>query len=126
MAWLRRSTRTALLALACGALAREPSSDYLPQVFLESWPFLHKHDKIEILLTPRERMGYVLDFEKFDTDADGFVTLDEFTNYLIEGMSVKGLADVNTAPSPQKESSYFARRGRLGMGSKKGFASPRD
>ena len=56
---------------------RAPSSDYLPQVFLEQWPHLHKHEKLLHLLTARERAGYARDFARFDSDEDGFATIDE-------------------------------------------------
>ena len=42
---------------------RAPSSDYLPQVFLEQWPHLHKHEKLLHLLTARSA-GYARDFAR--------------------------------------------------------------
>ena len=72
--------RAAALAFAIRSVLcaeRAPSSDYLPQVFLEQWPHLHKHEKLLHLLTARERAGYARDFARFDSDEDGFATIDE-------------------------------------------------
>ena len=104
-AFILAMLRAAALAFAIRSVLcaeRAPSSDYLPQVFLEQWPHLHKHEKLLHLLTVRERAGYARDFSRFDSDEDGFATIDEArlprSWYGATPMTVHTLRVANSSP----------------------------
>ena len=56
-----------------------PSVNYLPNVLLDRWPAMPLVERLDFILSKRERQAYLKEFRKFDKDGDGLLSRAEIT-----------------------------------------------